>query len=230
MSSNSKYVKKLKKESKKIGTWGHLFKARLDAIVKYADNQILDIGCSNGTYVRYLCQRGYDAYGCDLLPNKQWQGKFKKRFKVGNILALPYQDNSFDTVVAFEVLEHLSDVNSALREMFRISRKNVIISVPNCSQPPIFQQSGLAFHHWIDRTHKQFFTENSLKETLRRNKFRIVHFEYINPVIPEFLFLSGWHLPIMITKFIGQLANKIPFRKKYYMTLLVIASKNEKRK
>lgn len=44
---------------------------------------------------------------------------------------LPFENNSFDSVVCLDVLEHLSDPWSTLDEFFRISRDSVIISFPN---------------------------------------------------------------------------------------------------
>lgn len=51
--------------------------------------------------------------------------------KKGNIYDLPYKDNSFDLVVCTEVLEHLEDPTKALAELLRVTRKHVILSVPN---------------------------------------------------------------------------------------------------
>lgn len=221
--------KKLKIEKQKVGNWGHLVKARVDIVLKYAGRRILDVGCSSGAYVRLLRNKGYEAYGLDLLPDKEWQDEYKTIFQIGDICCLPYKDDSFDTVIAFEVLEHVENVNFALEELHRVCRNNIIISVPNCFQQQVFKVSGLAYHHWIDRTHVQFFTENTLKDILTKNGFSIEVLKYINPVIPEILFLSSWRFPMKIARFIGHLAVKVPLRKKYYMTLLVAAYKNKKR-
>lgn len=52
---------------------------------------------------------------------------------VGSVLDLPFKDNSFGMAVAFEILEHLpfSSFSSALKEMGRVSKENVIISLPD---------------------------------------------------------------------------------------------------
>jgi hypothetical protein len=45
--------------------------------------------------------------------------------------ALPFQDASFDTVVCLDVLEHLESIHFMFSELCRVSKKHVIISLPN---------------------------------------------------------------------------------------------------
>ena len=52
-------------------------------------------------------------------------------FKYNSIYSLEEENNSFDLVIACEVLEHLDKPESALEELFRISKKYFFISVPN---------------------------------------------------------------------------------------------------
>lgn len=218
--------KQLELEKQNIGSWGHLVKERINQVLNYAGKRILDVGCSNGAYVNFLRNKGYVAYGLDFLPDDKWEDDI---FQVGDVCCLPYKNASFDTVIAFEILEHVGNINLALSELYRVCRKNIIISVPNCSQPKIFRASGLAYHHWIDRTHVQFFTEDILKDILNKNGFSIEILKYINPIIPEILFLSSWHIPVKLIRLIVRLLVKIRLREKYYMTLLIVASKNNER-
>ncbi len=214
--------KELAEERQRIRSWGQLVQARVDAVFAYAGERVLDAGCSGGAYVRLLRERGYTAYGIDLLP----EGKWNAFFLAGDIVDLPFKDESFDTVIAFEVLEHLKEVDSAIKEFYRVCKKNIIVSVPNCSQPRIFQESGLTYHHWRDRTHVQFFTEDTLKRVLSENGFSVDHVQYINPIIPELLFFSSWRVPLKAAHFVSQIATKMPLRQTFHMTILAVASKS----
>ncbi len=51
---------------------------------------------------------------------------------VWDFIDLPFNDNEFDLIACFEVLEHvpIEDSILALKEMYRVSKKNLIISVP----------------------------------------------------------------------------------------------------
>lgn len=52
--------------------------------------------------------------------------------KVADVHSLHYQDNSFDSIVAFEVFEHLENPYKASREIYRVLSKNgsAYISIP----------------------------------------------------------------------------------------------------
>ena len=45
---------------------------------------------------------------------------------------LPFEDSSCDTVLCLDTLEHLNNFHAICSELFRIARKYVVISLPNC--------------------------------------------------------------------------------------------------
>jgi methionine biosynthesis protein MetW len=44
---------------------------------------------------------------------------------------LPFNDNSFDTVILSEVLEHIVNSENVLKEARRVTKKNILVSIPN---------------------------------------------------------------------------------------------------
>ena len=81
---------------------------------------LLDAGCGEGFVSKYIADRdpSLEIIGVDLSLDaiRYAQDNFGDiaRFKAGSILALPFADNTFDTVVCSEVLEHVSEVERQL--------------------------------------------------------------------------------------------------------------------
>jgi len=97
---------------------------QLDLIYKLNPKTILEIGIGNNFLKKQLC-KDFNITTLD----------FDKSLEpdiVGNVTNIPLKDNSFDLVVCFQVLEHLpfKYFKIALREIKRVSKKNVIISLP----------------------------------------------------------------------------------------------------
>lgn len=107
-------------------------------------SSVLDAGCGEGFTLEYLRINsiGKTFEGIDFLEKAVEIGNKvhpKIKLKKGSIYELPYKDNSFDLVLSTEVLEHLDNPEKALKEIFRVSKKYVLLSVPN---EPIFMGSN----------------------------------------------------------------------------------------
>lgn len=97
------------------------------------DIKILDIGCGNGFFLDKLAEFGFcNLYGADIanyLNNKN------HRHAVVDINRenLSYQDETFDVVTAFQVLEHLENYFLILQEAKRVLKPGgyFIFSTPN---------------------------------------------------------------------------------------------------
>lgn len=85
---------------------------------------ILEIGVGNKFFYNYMKGQGFKIKNCDF--DKSLNPDFIRDIKDLNL------KQSFDTVVAFEVLEHLpfKYFQSTLKELKKASNKTVIISLP----------------------------------------------------------------------------------------------------
>ncbi|WP_230742988.1 class I SAM-dependent methyltransferase [Methanooceanicella nereidis] len=139
-------------------------------------NNALDVGCGEGFVTQYLNLK--NSTGIDISNNALiFARKINKNtnFCRSSIYKLPFKDESFDLIMALEVLEHLEDPDSALCEIKRISRKYCLLSVPN---EPYFRIMNLFRGKNIirlgnDKEHIQGWTSKKFLKMLER------HFEII---------------------------------------------------
>ena len=96
-------------------------------------SSFLDVGGAEG-YKAALVRKIFNVSvrSCDL--SKEATRRAEQIFGVPgepvDIVNLPYEDNSFDVVLCAETLEHVADIKAATRELVRIARKAVVITVP----------------------------------------------------------------------------------------------------
>ena len=97
---------------------------KLYPLLKDSKN-ILDVGCGNGIISKELMrkEKGLNIKGIDVIDIKDP----KIPIKVFDGIKIPFGDNSFDTVIAIDVLHHAKDLEKLFKEMVRTSKKYIII-------------------------------------------------------------------------------------------------------
>jgi SAM-dependent methyltransferase len=93
--------------------------------------RVLHVNCGLGRLVRMLLVQGVDAWGVDSSPgavgeaNKLAPG----RYQAGSVLKLPYEPESFDTIISTACLEDLAeaDIPPALSELHRVTKRFLYI-------------------------------------------------------------------------------------------------------
>lgn len=155
---------------------------------KHAGTSVLDLGCGFGAYGGALIKEGRKCFGCDI--NMEYLRKCAPSgLPVVNVdSALPFADRSFDTVVLFEVLEHVPNIKGILDEAFRVARTNVLITVPNSEDIDRMKANDVTYAHMLSSDHVHFFEPSSLQDLLRRYA-EDVSIEPSDPIYP-FWFLS----------------------------------------
>ncbi|MBP0003655.1 MAG: class I SAM-dependent methyltransferase [Cyanobacteria bacterium SBC] len=155
------------------------------SLVERLPAPILDFGCGIGALVRDLRSRDMEAYGIEIDRPAIANGIFpevKDAIKLyDGSFPLPYEDESFASVVSIEVLEHVSDPDKVLSELARIARDRAVFTVPNINAIPLCFPHQVVPWHLLEATHFNFFTQASLYKILSQY-FSRVEFMQIHPV------------------------------------------------
>lgn len=157
----------------------NFYSALISLAKPLSPKNILDAGCGEGFTINKLSKNNigktiegveYEkdaiAFGKKLFPGL--------KIKQGSIYDLPYKNGYFDLITCTEVLEHLEDPVKALQEMLRVTKKYLIISVPN---EPLFMLSNFLrgkniskfgndpdhINHWTIFSFLNFLKKNGLK-------------------------------------------------------------------
>ena len=93
---------------------------------------ILKIGTGNGIFKSFISSYIGNTQTLDIDPELNPD-------ILGTAKSLPFKENSYDVVCAFQVLEHLpyDDALVSFCEMMRVNRKKVILSLPDAR--PVYQ-------------------------------------------------------------------------------------------
>lgn len=155
---------------------------------KYGDilkGSILDVG-SDACYLRDILGAQAEYVGIGIGGNPDIEVDLEKE-------AIPFPDNSKDCVLCLDVLEHLDNTHATFDELCRVSRRYVIISLPN-SYRDFFgmlfgkeKDKALNFKYYglpstrPDDRHKWFFSnsdaEKYVRELAAKNKMKVVQID-----------------------------------------------------
>jgi SAM-dependent methyltransferase len=92
----------------------------------YVKGRLLDVGCGQRPYEKTFFAGATEYIGCDYLSERS------RPDVVCSATDLTFPDNSFDTVVSTEVLEHVPEPQRAMNEMRRVLKPggHLILSTP----------------------------------------------------------------------------------------------------
>lgn len=136
---------------------------RYDFVTGNTDYVALDIGCGSGHGSSALATKFKTVHGVDIseeaitYAQKHWQEP-NIHFSIGDSLNIPFPDNTFDVVVAFEVFEHLTDWRKFLTEIKRVLKPNgkVYLSTPNKTLYSPGTKKPINPHHIFEMTISEF--------------------------------------------------------------------------
>jgi 2-polyprenyl-3-methyl-5-hydroxy-6-metoxy-1,4-benzoquinol methylase/glycosyltransferase involved in cell wall biosynthesis len=146
--------------------------------------RVLDVGCASGYLGAALAERGCRIWGVDQ-DERALQGAgdaYEELLAVDleRIDELPWPEESFDVVVAADVLEHLRDPVAVLRllERYLAPGGRLVVSLPNVANasvrlPLLFGRFAYTETGILDATHVRLYTFETARALLDSCGFRV---------------------------------------------------------
>ncbi|MEU4543739.1 class I SAM-dependent methyltransferase [Nonomuraea dietziae] len=149
--------------------------------------RVLDLGCGGGRHAFEALRRGADVVAFDM-DQSELDG-VKSMFAAmeetgeaagtgetvqGTALDMPFEDNSFDRVIAAEVLEHIHEDTAAMREILRVLKPGGLAAVT----VPAFLPERISWalsedYHTAPGGHIRIYTLAELKAKLKATGFKV---------------------------------------------------------
>ena len=94
--------------------------------------RLLEVGCGTGANIWFMCKEGFDVFGIDGSKSaieKSYKmlgdAKLNATLFVGDIVSLPFEDNSFDGIVDSECLycNNTTNTQKILSEIQRVLKQ-----------------------------------------------------------------------------------------------------------
>ena len=118
----------------------HLFAYEWAKTLLMREHRVIEVGCGDGYGTAYLAPHVQQIIGVDIQTDVIEQAREKYRligcdFQVYDGTRLPWASGTFDTVVSFQVIEHVLDVNAYLVELRRVLRSggSALFTTPNAT-------------------------------------------------------------------------------------------------
>lgn len=210
------------------------FAKSMNLIEKYSPQRgkLLDVGTAGGSFLAVAKGRGWEVAGCE--PNKWMTEWGKKEYGIeivpGTIFDMELQDNSFDVVTLWDVLEHTPDPKLILKECNRVLKPGGLLVV---NYPDINSLiARLMGRRWVFllSVHLYYFTVETIKVMLAQTGFKLLkkrrHWQSLE--LGYILFRMQAYVP-GLAKFGGKLVEAIGLKNlqfPYWMgQVLVLAEK-----
>jgi len=147
-------------------------------------SKILDIGCGNGRFLKYLLKFGsFELYGTEMEGNSAKRAsKIKEiNLKTGTLNSDDFPDNFFDAVSLFHVFEHLAEPKEILETICKIVKPGgiAVFSFPNIAsfQARFFKGKWL---HLDPPRHLFFFDPKDFMKIMEEKGFKVVKKQYFS--------------------------------------------------
>jgi len=144
-----------------------------------SNQKILNIWSRTGLAIPYLRQKSSNLDISNLEVSPKFIEIARKKFPQENfqetdLNKLPFQNNSFDSILSLETLEHAPNPLNLIKELYRVIKPNglLVMSLPPATAELPLRMYELFFDNHGEGPHK-FLSSKKVKELLKEAGFKI---------------------------------------------------------
>jgi 2-polyprenyl-6-hydroxyphenyl methylase/3-demethylubiquinone-9 3-methyltransferase len=126
---------------------------------------VADIGCGAGTQSLIWAEMGHKVYGLEvneplleLARRRSGEAGYPIDFQLGSATHLPWTNESIDICLMIELLEHIAEWETCVRECARVLRPNGVLALITSNKLCPFQREfNLPLYSWYPKSMKRYF-------------------------------------------------------------------------
>ena len=165
----------------------------IQIISKMKKGKILDIGCGSGDFLKYMESCGWDADGIETDKGARIIAEKKLGRKIEENVDLLSEENKYDVISMWHVLEHVYDVEKYLKKINKLLKNSgvLVVGVPNCASYDAKKYKG----NWVAYDlpiHLSHFRKKNIEALAKKSSFKL---KEIKP-----LFFDAYYIGMLSAK------------------------------
>ena len=165
----------------------------LQKYIRAKNLRVLDVGCGTGAIMEFVKRKGFVVFGIDV-DQVALEYCRSKGLEVGSGLAtkIGFPDDTFDIVLALDVLEHVQVDREAVQEIQRILKKGGIFIASVPAHRFLWSYHDRALQHW------RRYKKSEIEVLISREKLNIKLITWAH---------AGIFLPLVIGRWLKNIFN-----------------------
>ncbi len=136
--------------------------------------RLLDVGCHIGVMVELAQQRGWEAWGIEPSTWASEQARARGLHVITATMAeAGLEDNYFDVVTMWDVIEHLTDPLAELGQVRRVLKPGGIVAIHTMDIESLFARLMGKRWPWFMEMHLYYFSPRTLRMMLTKQGFAV---------------------------------------------------------
>ena len=149
---------------------------------------LLDVGCGTGAFIKAAKHAGWQVTGTELTPEAANLAASNSGCSVlvGDIAGLDLQEQSFEFITSYHVVEHLPDPVAKIKHCYKLLKTGgaLFLETPNTASLGA-KLRGAKWSHILPPEHVVYFSPRSLTHALKEGGFHTIFIRTSSPQIVE---------------------------------------------